>query len=302
MGGPLNHPRPHAWLIVVLGLVAASVGCTRAPARDPLLSGWQDRAPAEGADSIPELPSLSPLIDYGVVLVAEGDTLPVREQAGSSGVEIARLLPDQRPVRVTGRSSLLGSSVWVEIGLPGGGTGWAPAIHLTEARTSDEVCSDPRVADTLQRFLRAGEAADLGALGGAVSPWRGVAIRLDGRGGEVHIAPGELATLLASAKPIDWQTRPEAGSDTTGSFAQAILQPLAKAVQSVPAVCGVLPAGQTAIAPAWPTEYANLNYLAFYTPAEPAGSEFGWDTWAVGFDYAGGDPYVAVIIRYQGEI
>ncbi|GEM_PF-3540852 len=287
------------WVVAVLALAAA---CTRAPARDPLLLGWQQPGDSSAPESFPQPPPLLPQVEYAVVMVPAGETLPVREQAGSSGSEVARLQPDQRPVRVTGVTSLLGSSVWVEVELPGGGQGWMRAWNLTEARTADQACSDPRLFSTLDDFLQAGKAGDPLALRRTVSPWRGLAIRLDAGGGEVHLAPESLGDLYPEASRIDWLARPEAGAGASGSFTRDVVEPLAAAVKALPPVCGELPAGESAVTPEWPSEYANLNFVAFHAPADPTGSEFIWNTWVVGFDYAGGVPYVAVILRYQAEI
>jgi hypothetical protein len=51
----------------------------------------------------------------------------------------------------------------------------------------------------------------------------------------------------------------------------------------------------------WSVEYANLNYMALFRAA-PAGEEMNWRTWAVGIDYVGGVPYIAVIVQYAWEI
>lgn len=292
----------HSASPLLTGMLLFIGACTRAPARDPLLLGGQPAGGPADTELFPTPPPLSPLVEYAVVMVPAGDTLPVRQQAGSSGSEVARLQPDARPLRVTGVTSLLGSSVWVEVELPGGGKGWLRAWNLTEARSPEQVCSDPRLAPVLDDFLKAGRASDPLALRRTVSPWRGLAVRLDARGGELRFAPESIADLFPEESRLDWLTRPEAGAGDTGSFARDVAEPLAAAVEVRPPVCGELPAGQTAVAPEWPTEYANLNFVAFHSPAAPIGSEFVWDTWAVGFDYAGGVPYVAVIIHYQGEI
>ncbi len=247
-------------------------------------------------------PPLSPDVDYAVVLVPGGEYLPVREQAGSSGNEVAHLASDQRSVRVTGKTSQLGSSRWVEIQLPGGGHGWVPALNLTESHPAGEACSDPRVIDAIQRLLTAGEANDAALLRGAVSPWHGLAIRLDARGGELQFAPDALELLFQTSQPVDWLIRAESGIATSGVFQQDILHPLSDAVGRDSPACSIIPAGRTAVEPLWPDEYANFNFLAFHTAADPTGSEFGWHTWVIGVEYAGGEPYVGVIIRYQGEI
>jgi hypothetical protein len=287
-----------------LGLLLAAslalMGCTRAPARDPLLLPGQLAGPPEAQSDQP--PPLSPLVEYAVVYVPDGEALPVREQAGPSGREIAQLQPDERPLRVTGRTSMLGSSMWVEIELSSGGTGWIRAWNLTEARTPAQACADPRLAAALDAFMSAAEDRDAEALRRTVSPWHGLAVRLDARGGEVLTAPIAVGTLTAGEAQLDWLTRPEAGLATEGQFVSDVIEPLRAVVASQSPVCAQLPSGETAVVPEWPREYRNLNYLAFHEPAAPTGSEFGWDTWAVGFEYVGGAPYVAVIIHYQGEI
>src|SRR3972149_3821933 len=65
--------------------------------------------------------------------------------AGLPGLQVGTLAPDQRGISLTGASTLLGSSLWVEIVAPGV-AGWGNSWYLTEDIPPAEFCSDPQVA------------------------------------------------------------------------------------------------------------------------------------------------------------
>ena len=67
---------------------------------------------------------------YAVVWVTHEETLIIRKPAGISGTAVSELAYDQRGIKLTGSSTLLGSSTWVEIYTPAGGAGWVNSWNL----------------------------------------------------------------------------------------------------------------------------------------------------------------------------
>jgi hypothetical protein len=59
--------------------------------------------------------------------------------------------------------------------------------------------------------------------------------------------------------------------------------------------------GSSSEASEWPRQYTNLNLLSFHRAA-PSALSLNWRTWAFGFEYVDGAPYVAVMVQYRGEI
>jgi hypothetical protein len=52
----------------------------------------------------------------------------------------------------------------------------------------------------------------------------------------------------------------------------------------------------------WPSEYSNMNYISFHRAAPEPGSQLNWRTWALGIEYLDGQPYLALLVQYRGEI
>ena len=84
---------------------------------------------------------------YAVVWIENGEPLVIRQPAGITSMAVDTLASDQRGLSITGRSTQLGSSTWVEINLPEGGKGWVNAWNLTEDVTRGDFCADPRAQD-----------------------------------------------------------------------------------------------------------------------------------------------------------
>jgi hypothetical protein len=66
--------------------------------------------------------------------------------------------------------------------------------------------------------------------------------------------------------------------------------------------CGRLVIGATGRPVEWPPEYANLNLYTYHLPAEPTETTFGWRTWVMAFEYVNGQPYLAGLVQFRGEI
>ncbi len=247
-------------------------------------------------------PTLSAVVgfSYAVVWVEEG--LAVRQPAGITSSEIASLPADQRGIGVTGQSTLLGSSTWLEIFLPEGGTGWVNSYNLTEDVGPQGFCQDPRLVDLADRFILALESKSGEQLAQLASPKRGLIIRHDWWNPEVVTELGSLSHLFQDAAELDWGINRDSGLSITGSFGEVILPQLLDVFSAAPAFgCNRLDSGSTAEAVAWPSEYTNLNFISFHRAAPSPGS-LNWRTWALGIEYVDGSPYLAVLVQYRGEI
>jgi len=237
---------------------------------------------------------------YAVVWVEQG--LAVRQPAGISSSEVALLPADQRGIGVTGQSTLLGSSTWLEIFLPEGGTGWVNGYNLTEDVSPDAFCQDPRPIDLANRFILALQGESGHELAQLASPKRGLIIRHDWWNPEVITELGSLPLLFQDSSELDWGISRDSGIPIIGSFAQVILPQLLDVFPVAPSYsCNRIATGNTAEEVAWPAEYTNLNFISFHRAA-PSPSSLNWRTWALGIEYVGGAPYLAVLVQYRGEI
>ncbi|HLE03585.1 MAG TPA: hypothetical protein VI729_03105 [Anaerolineales bacterium] len=264
------------------------------------LTGTPNSATAAATEVRPPTLAAGVGFSYAVVWVEEG--LAVRQPAGITSSEVASLPADQRGIGVTGQSTLLGSSTWLEIFLPEGGTGWVNGYNLTEDVAPEPFCQDPRLVDLANRFILALESESGDQLAQLASPKRGLIIRHDWWNPEVVTEMGSLSHLFQEAAGLDWGINRDSGLSITGSFGEVILPQLLDVFSAPPAFgCNRLATGSTAEEVAWPSEYTNLNFISFHRAA-PSPNSLNWRTWALGIEYVAGSPYLAVLVQYRGEI
>lgn len=240
---------------------------------------------------------------FAVFDVAPNDRLPVRQSAGISGNLVAELPGDLRAIRLTGQSTSLGSSTWVEIHLPSGGTGWVNLWSLTEDVAGESFCRDPRVPALTDSFLTALRQRSGEALAGTISPRRGLVLRHDWWNPEIVISPDQAGNLMQGLDEIAWGTQRGSDAPIVGSFRERWLPDLDPLLAASPQqACNVLLTGESGIPPEWPDEYVHMNFVSYHVPAPAGATRFNWRTWAVGVEYVDGVPFVAILIRYQGDL
>lgn len=292
------------WLpLAGLFLSIALAACGRSMV--PLAPGGTQRAgiALQDTQTAEALPPVAEPGKYMVVWAPADGLIPVREPAGTQGAVVDRLRRDQRGIRLTGRATQLGSSNWVEILRPDGGTGWVNEWNLTSDVSPAEFCADARVADLIGRLRNAISAKDEESLAGLISPRHGLVIRLDWWNPEVVYSPETVPQMFRSPAVSDWGTEAGTGTPIRGSFPVVVLPALQSGLgeEATQVRCNALASGESGRQPQWPGEYANLNFYSVYTPASPV-ARFSWRTWAIGFEYVGGDPFIVVLVQYRGEI
>jgi hypothetical protein len=290
--------------VLLLVASAAGLGCTRGTI--PILVGG-DVLPstltaAAGVTRTPIYlftPGPGYQFPYAVFGIPDGAALVVRQVAGVSGGEVGELPARQRGLILTGDATRLGSSLWVEVGLPSGGKGWVPSGSLTQDVPPDAFCSDPRVPTLLDAFRRAIAERDGAALQAMASPRRGLVVRYDWRNPEVAFRPEAIAELLTSNQGYDWGTQLSGGA-IRGAFSELILPRLDRIAQGQPQeACDDILAGPSLRETRWPSEYQNLNYYALFAPADPGQSEYAWTTWLVGVEYLDNQPYLSHLVQLR---
>jgi hypothetical protein len=301
--------RRQSWrlLAVLLVVVAGALGCARGSI--PIVSAGAvlpSTLTAAAAVTRTPLYFFTPgpglQFPHAVFGLAQGETLTVRQVAGVSGGESGQLSYDQRGLTLTGNVTNLGSSTWVEINRPDGGTGWVPAVDLTQDVPPEAFCVDSRVLpllDALRTSIAAGDAQGLQAL---VSPRRGLTIRFDWWNPEVSYRPSEVLTLMGSDTSVTWGTQ-QAGGEITGSFKEIVLPRLNEiAAGDIQLGCNEILIGPALRDIRWPAEYSTLNYYALYRPAEATESQYSWRTWLVGVEYIDNQPYVSHLVQLRAGI
>lgn len=242
-------------------------------------------------------------LTYAIVWIGQEDVLRVRQPAGISGSVVDTLAYDLRGVRLTGEATRLGSSTWVEILRPTGGTGWVNSWNVTEYVTESQFCSDAQVAGLIENFVQAVELRDGQRLADLVSPKRGLVIRHDWWNPEVRFNPASIHTIFDEIKVYEWGLERDNDRVIEGTFTQVIPDQLTAVFDAAPEIiCNSLKTGLTGREVEWPTEYSNLRFYAFHRPATEPGNQLNWRTWVVGIEYIEGVPYLAVLVGYKGEI
>jgi len=240
---------------------------------------------------------------YAVVWMPLEEKLKVYNPAGIAGNLVDELPYDQGGIHLTGNSTALGSSIWVEITVMGDDPGWVNAWNLTENVDPTIFCDDPQVLIRLQELQDALESEDGILLAQGINPSRGLIIRHDWWNPEVIIPQDSIPTLFQDYHEIDWGVLSGGDFQILGSFKDVLYPSLATVLlDEQDPVCNVLPIGTTSREAIWPSEYSSLNYYAFHLPAPEDGNQFDWQTWVVGFEYIGGVPYITVLIQYRGDV
>jgi hypothetical protein len=288
--------------IAVYTLVCAS--CTRS-------SVSLDRIETEVASITPkstleatENPSPPPQSGlYAVAWVNADESLVARNPAGLSGAAVGELAYDQRGLELTGASTGLGSSVWVEIRLPTGGTGWVNSWNLTEDVSSQDFCNDTRVLQAIDAVGQAVRDRSGQEFVEISNPTRGLILRHNWWNPEIIIPLNSLSDIYQDLTEIDWGVQGGSEFPIQGSFQDVIAPQLEDVFTRSPEIgCNELRVGDTTREIVWPDEYVNINFYSVYRPVPEGGSEFDWRTWVLGFEYIEAQPYLTLMVQYRGGI
>lgn len=262
--------------------------------------------PIEDSPVIPtaEIRSIfQPSETYAVVWIPDDDTLKLRVPAGIAGSIVDELDFNTRGVRVTGNTTSLGSSLWVEIAGPDGEKGWVNSWNLTEDTAGEDFCADTRIFRILEKATQAFIDEEIDDLAPIVNPKRGLILRHDWWNPEVIIRPSEIANLYLSRVDREWGMLSGGDFAIQGSFSEAFSPLLKDVLTSTPiAVCEEIPGGVTSMPVTWPGEYANMHFYAFHRISPEGGNRFDWRTFVFGFEYLQGEPYLTLIVHFHGDI
>jgi hypothetical protein len=289
--------------IVLAGWVIAA--CTRSAVPYPGMVLPSTLTAAALVTKVPRLPftgGIAASIPHAIFGLPEGSTLTVRPVAGVEGSASGTIAYNRRGLLLTGQQTALGSSLWVEVVRPEGGTGWVNALDIVEDVSPEAFCTDPRVLQLLDAVSVAIRERDGARLALLSSPRRGLRIRYDWRGDDVFVSPAKVAELFESPDELDWGSN-ASGAEIRGSFASAILPMLETTlVPTSVLTCNAIETGPALREVGWPSEFTNLNYYSFYRPAEAGGGEYSWTTWLVGVEYVESQPYLATLVLLRAGI
>jgi hypothetical protein len=292
------------WIFVAVVLL----GCTRSTIPIGALDATRvaSAATSEAQPTfvlVPATLDISTERSYAVFDIPANEQLPVRQPAGISGTIVGWLAADERGLHLTGASTRLGTSAWVEVLRPSGGKGWVRAANLTETVAPQVFCADPSVPDLVAKFQTAILTRNGAMLKDLTYPERGILLRAAWRNPEVLVQELQVSTLFISQNAFEWGDQPENKLPIRGAFGDVMLPTLEDALSHSPSTsCDTLQIGKTIQPVAWPDEYQNLNFYAFFRPAPNPVNALEWRGVAAGIEYVGGKPYLAVIVLLRAEL
>jgi hypothetical protein len=238
---------------------------------------------------------------YAVVLVDEGSVLNPHKLPAAASEISGKLAYNEKNLNLTGKTSGSGSSAWVELNLPGGGTGWVSRASLTELVSSQVFCGDSKVDQLITAFITALKVKDGNAFSRQVSPVHGLTVQPVHGGTPVTYDAQHAAWVLESTYVVNWGRGPASGLPVLGSFGDVVTPGLIDILGSqYTKTCNTVSAGGASYTIAWPKIYENVNYVSMYRAA-PAGKEQDWRTWLLGIEYVGGQPYLFSLSQYTWE-
>jgi len=240
---------------------------------------------------------------FGVVWVPQDGQLDVHNPAGVAGSIVERFDYDATGIRLTGNTTSLGSSLWVEIQTAADQAGWVNFWNLTEDVTADAFCADERSYDLMRRAAEAILQQDGDALAGMINPERGLMIRQEWWNPEVNLNAEQIGSIFEDRTSYDWGEQSGGEFRTTGTFPGVILPLLKDVLEDVQQpTCGHIQYGVSSTPAEWPSEYRNLHYFGFSRPAPEKGNPYDWRAWGFGFEYIRGMPYLTVAVHFHGDV
>lgn len=291
-------------IIVFPVIVFLCAACTRSSVPlDHIETAVASYTPQNSVKATENPTDVPPSDLYAVVWATSEEPLIARNPAGLSGAAVGELAYNRRGLELTGASTGLGSSVWVEIILPSAGNGWVNSGYLTEEVASQDFCNDTRVVQVIDAFGQAIRERSGQNIGDISNPNRGLILRHNWWNPEIIIPLDSLQNIYQDLTEIDWGVQGGSEFPIQGSFQAVIAPQLEDVFTGSPELsCNDLRIGNTTREIVWPDEYVNINYYSVYRPAPEGGSDLNWRTWVLGFEYIDAQPYLTLLIQYRGEI
>lgn len=228
-----------------------------------------------------------------VVLVTADDVLNVRSEAGVDN-PIEGMLEPGLTVIVTGRTSQVGSSTWMEIRTPEG-TGWVNGRYLGAVVDDADFVESPAVLDLLDRLSNAmAEREDLRPY---VSE-RGLYVAHNAP--PVRFERSDLASIMTDTATYQWGSpalEPGSPENPYRTFAEAVGDRFVSTFDDPDTSIRwdeVEMGGNGTVADqAIPFEFRGFHYVSVYDRGDnPEYGGLDWTAWYVSIDYEHGEPKV----------
>lgn len=225
---------------------------------------------------------------YTVTGIPSDGVLDIRSGAGLSYPVIGSFTTTTNNIMRTTSTTAADGINWVEVQIPGGGTGWVDFRKLTEYVSHDFFCADTRIPVMIEQLKGSMNQSNSDMFATLVSLKSGVSVQAWQRTTPVNLSRNAAMDVFTSAQVYDWGTpEGQGGPAIFGTFAQ-IVQPKMQEVFNAPNLvtyCDELTNVPNATQ-VWP--YTNVHFYNLYKPGSTAILDFR--IWLIGFEYINGIP------------
>ena len=238
---------------------------------------------------------------YAVINVAKESVLVVHEAPSKDSARVIALKYNDTGLMRTGRSEQQGETLWWELAMPEGKTGWVNSSFLTEAVPLGTFCADGRIQSLLASLKKAYNESDGTLYSSLISPRHGLSLTYLHTGRTANYNPEEAKFVFASSYVVNWGMHPASGMDILGTFHETVLPYLTEVLNTpYTMTCNAPGPGATNYTMVWPESYENIRYMALYKAGTP-GIEMDWRVWLIGFEYIDSKPYLFSMIHFFWE-
>lgn len=275
---------------------------TPAPQLDPVQDG-NATAMAEQSSPIPTAVSTPlPANSYRVAFVTSDDVLNVRRAAGVGNPVIGTLAADEAGITLTGATSQVAGSTWVEM-QKGGMRGWVNGRFLTPMLNETDFCHDERIVGLVEAVRTAVGNQDGMELAALVHPERGLRVRTSWWNPEIYLSQATLNGIFESPTSYDWGTHDGSGLPWVGSWAEQIQPMLVQdLVPAYEGACNTILHGSTAGLIRLPDGYEAVNFYTLQRTPAPGAIEFDWGSWVIGIEQGEDGFYLSYLVHFAYEI
>jgi hypothetical protein len=202
-----------------------------------------------------------------------------------------------QPVFVT--STISATQTLFPLTLTPGAITSVPALTLTPAPGTSNICTDPQVTALIDSLKSAVLTSNGPLLSSLVSPPRGMDVAYFRDGNVINYDPEHAKFLFETTFEVDWGAEPGSGAEKTGSFHDVVVPDLVKAFnQQYELHCNELVHGGASYDVTWPYQG---DFYSVYFPGTEANGNMDWHTWVVGVEYVSGKPYIYALMQFFWE-
>ncbi len=163
-------------------------------------------------------------------------------------------------------------------------------------------CQDARVGVLLDSLGTALASSNGESFASLVSPVSGLDLQFIRTGRVVNYDREHARFVFETTFQVEWGLGAGSGEPVVGSFQQIVLPSLQTVfTPAAQRVCNQIKLGGATYDAAWPPEYSAINFYSVHFPGTSGNGGLDWETWLTGVEFAGGQPYLRVLLHFNWE-